>query len=130
MEIFYRFCAKIIQGFGKITRTDICLSMLGWLPVQSEIDKRKLGFLQKLCSMPNNLLSKQIFNARLSMFVIRYDDIQKGYIPDIFKILKKYDTLQFIVKYIDSGTFPNKQTWKKLVKKAYICMNQINGCKE
>ena len=116
MEIFHRFCAKIIQGFDKSTRTDMCLSMLGWLPVQSEIDKRKLGFLQKLCSMPNNLLSKQIFNARLSMFVIRYDDKQKGYIPDIFKILIKYDILQFIAKYIDSGIFPNKRTWKKIVQ--------------
>ena len=86
MEIFYRFCAKVIQGFNRLTRTDMCLGMLGWLPVQAEIDKRKLGFLQKLCSMPNSLLSKNVFNARLYMFTVRPDNKQKGYIPDIFNI--------------------------------------------
>ena len=85
LEIFYRFCAKVVQGFDKLTRTDMCLSMLGWYSIQAEIDKRKLGFLQKLCCMPNNLLSKQIFNTRLSMFVIRTDGKQKGYIPDILE---------------------------------------------
>ena len=47
LEVFYRFCAKVVQGFGKLTRTDMCLSMLGWYSIQAEIDKRKLGFLQK-----------------------------------------------------------------------------------
>ena len=50
------------------------------------------------------------------MFVIRTDGKQKGYIPDIFEILKKYDLLQFIVNYINSGIFPNKLVWKRLVK--------------
>ena len=117
MEIFCRFCAKVMQGFDRSTRTDMCLSMLGWLPVQAEVDKRKLGFLQKLCSMPNDLLPKQVFNARLSMFIVRTDNKQKGYIPDIFKILKKYDMVHFIVNYIESSIFPSKLVWKKLVKR-------------
>ena len=62
------------------------------------------------------MFSKQIFNIRLSMFVIRTDGKQRGYIPDIFEILKKYDLLQFIVNYITSAIFPNKLVWKRLVK--------------
>ncbi|WAR26502.1 hypothetical protein MAR_012206, partial [Mya arenaria] len=90
LERFIRMAAKTIQRFPILTQTDICLAMLGWKRIVSEINLRKLLFLERLCNMPTSVLTKQIFNKRLALFSCRTDKcIQKGFVPDIIRILSK-----------------------------------------
>ena len=44
LEIAHRFCIKLIQSVPKFSRSDIVLTSLGMLPIEAEIDKRKLKF--------------------------------------------------------------------------------------
>ncbi|WAR05956.1 hypothetical protein MAR_021325, partial [Mya arenaria] len=94
LERFIRMAAKLIQRFPIRTRIDICLAMLGMKSIESQIDIKKLTFLECLCNMPVHVLSKQIFNLRLAMYACRTNKItQRGYIPDIINILSKYNLL-------------------------------------
>ena len=47
LEKFIRLAAKSIQRFPSRTRTDMALGMLGWLPMMSYVEKRKLFFSAK-----------------------------------------------------------------------------------
>ena len=51
LERAHRFCIKYIQSVSKYTKTYIALSMLGCLPIEAEINKRKLIFLGQLCQV-------------------------------------------------------------------------------
>ena len=118
LERFIRLAAKCIQHMPTYTRTDIALSLLGWYPIEIQIDKRKLNFLQKLCVMPTYILSRQIFNLRLNLYVIRGFKNQLGFIPDICTLLIKYKLFHYLRSYLVNGTFPSKYTWKGIVNKA------------
>jgi hypothetical protein len=51
----------------------MALSMLGWLPAIAKIDKRKLNFLQKLCTMPSTLLTRKILQMQTDDLVDKGD---------------------------------------------------------
>ncbi|MES9883122.1 MAG: reverse transcriptase family protein [Sedimenticola sp.] len=116
LERFVRMAVKKIQRFPTRTRTDMCLSMLGWKCIQSEIDYRKLSFLGSLCRLPIPVLTREVFNARLSMYVCRTDNNQRGYIPDVVTVLSKYSLSNTLIAYIQTGSFPSKYTWKRMCK--------------
>jgi hypothetical protein len=78
------------------------LGMLGWLPAIAEIDKRKLKFLQKLCTMPLTLLTRTIFNFRLHLYTNRRISGQSWYIPDVCRILRKYNLFNIIESYLET----------------------------
>ena len=56
-------CLKQIQGLKSRWRTDIVLGLLGVLPLQTEIDKRKLTFLGQLCPLERDCQQKSIFSS-------------------------------------------------------------------
>ena len=75
--------------------TDIALNALGITSIESQIDYRKLQFFAQLCRLPCKYVAKHIFVNRL----IRYlgDDRQTlGYIPDIYRILCKYNIIDHL----------------------------------
>ena len=115
LEKFTRLAAKSIQKFPIRTRTDIALGMLGWLPMRARIEQRKLMFLQKLCTMPSEILSRQIFDIRLNLFMLRGQTNQTGFIPDIWEILRRFELLEFVTTYVANSKFPSKSQWKSLV---------------
>ena len=101
----------------------MALVMLGWIPLVSYIDKRKLGFLQKLCLMPTHLLSRKIFNLRLNLFMLKGLKHQIGVIPDVIDIVKKYNLTHFINNYLQNAVFPSKHAkyeWKRITSKSVI----------
>jgi len=119
LNVLQRLFAKTIQKLPIRTRTNIALPMLGWLPISAQIEKRKLVFLQKLCTMPVHLLSRRIFNMRLFTYVQRNDtSTQGGFIPDIFKITSKYGLLEHLQLFIRTSTFPAKGAWNNIVVKS------------
>ena len=118
LERFVRFAAKKVQRFPTRTRTDICLSMLGWRSMISEINARKLSFLGRLCKIPTKLLAKQVFNLRLASYCCTTANNQKGFIPDIVYVLETYKLSNHLINYIQTGDFPTKNMWKRIYKTA------------
>ena len=62
-------------------------------------------FLYRLCSYVNN------------------NNNQTGYFKDIFCVLTKYNLVETVHSYMDTGQFPLKLAWKRLVNQR-IKMNQ------
>ncbi len=116
LERFLKLAAKKVQHFHVRTRTDISLSMLGWVPIAAQIEINKLSFLGRLCNMPVTVLAKKVFNARLALYTCRTDANQRGFIPDIIKILSKYGLTDTLTNYVNTGTFPNKTEWRAKCK--------------
>ena len=50
-----------IQGLPGLTRTDMHESFIGLTKLCSEVEIRKLSFLEKLISLPNDSRAKEIF---------------------------------------------------------------------
>ena len=109
-EKFIRLAAKSTQRFSSRTRTDMALGMLGWLPMMSYVEQRKLLFLQNLCTMPPILLPRKVFNFRLNFFVLRENKNQSGFIPDTWKVLQKYHLEEYLLSYLATSLFPTKGT--------------------
>lgn len=107
----------------------MCESLLGLLPISSEIDIRKLQFLGRLCELDIKTLPKRIFLHRLFSYL--YSPVCKpyGFIPDIISILSKYSLLNHLLLYLDEGYFPPKPEWKIIVKASVLeyHLPDING---
>ena len=118
IQKFQHQIVKKIQGFNMYVRSDICESMVGLFRLTAEIDRRKMLFLYKLCTLPPKSLTKQIFLYKLFFHSDGSNNPCSGYIPDIMTLLKKYNLNQVIEKYIKDTYFPSKLSWKIMVNKA------------
>ena len=117
LEKFQHFCVKKIQCSPWQTLSYMCESLLGLPKLSLEIDKRKLFFLQRLIRMPKNAVTKQIFIRWLFTFQWHITDISPlGFLPDIFKILEKYNLVEYLHNYLTNYTFPTAPVWKRTVK--------------
>ena len=96
----------------------MCQSLTGIDIIISFIDKRKLKFLQKLCCLEDNFLTKKLFLVRLFSYFIDTERIHYGFIPDIINILYRYNLHQYLSEFILEGTFPTKTSWKIIVNNA------------
>ena len=130
LEIAHRFCLKVIQSIPRLSRTDIVLSSLGMLPMEAEIDKRKLVFFGQLCRLDTNTTVKKMFANRLCEYnncPIRV----KGFIPDLVRIVSKYSLTDVLTTFSSTGVFPSKYTWKRLVsssvksKHAFLLQSRV-----
>lgn len=119
LERSHRFCAKYIQSLPSHVSTDIVLCSLDMPCIECIIDQRKLLFLGQLCRLSNLYLAKQVFNNRLVRF-INYDNQYNGFVPDIYRILQKYNLCYVLLSYIDSGLFPSKSIWKAMIRQHVI----------
>ena len=117
LERFLRLAAKYIQKLPTRTRTDIALGMLGWLPISAKVDLRKLMFLQKLCTMQTETLTRRIFDVRLQLFILRGCTNQLGFIPDILKTVEKYKLTDYLRSYMSFSSFPSKFVWRNIVSR-------------
>ena len=109
---------KKIQGFNMYVRSDMCESMVGLYRLTAEIDRRKMLFLHKLCTLLSKSLTKQIFLYKLFFHSDDSNNPCTGYIPDILTLLKKYNLNYVIETYIQDTHFPSKLSWKIMVNKA------------
>lgn len=119
LERANRFVAKSIQGFDQRVRSDMCIGTLGWTTIEAYIDTKKLLFLGNLCRLSPNTLPKRIFITRLYMFLVGSNSYnQTGFIPDISRILVKYNLFHYLSDFLKTGLFTSKYTWKNIVKNA------------
>ena len=114
LEIAHRFCIKYIQNISNRSRTDVALNLLGLLPIEAEIDRRKLVFLGQLCNLRNDNIIKEIFVNRLTYY-LNFTSKATGFVPDIYRICKKYNLLFALDSYVSHGNFPCKATWKRII---------------
>ena len=115
LERVNRFASKRVQCLDVGTMSEAAVGNLGLWTVQAHLDKMKLCFLWRLIHSHTSCCEKKIFVKRLCSF--SYGSRQKmlGFIPDIYRILGKYDMLSYLESYIKHGTFPSKPAWKQLV---------------
>ena len=48
---------------------------------------------------------------------LTHGNVVFGFIPDIWRIAKKYHIDHFIIDFVNSGDFPVKSVWKRILKK-------------
>ena len=104
-----------MQSLPGNTDTDVTLSLLGLNSIELEIDYRKMVFWGQLCRLPSDCTIKQIFMLRLSIY-IKNSHLQRGFIPDIYRILGKYSLIHFLEQCVATGDFLNKYRWKNSIR--------------
>ncbi len=100
IERAHRFCVKAMQSLHPGTRTDIALSVIGQKSLLCEIDRRKLILLGQLCLLPTDCLANEVFVNRL-IHCVSNSARQRGFIPDIYRLLQKYTLLNYLDTFIN-----------------------------
>ena len=118
LEKTHRFCLKRMQGFKTATRTNMVTAMLGTLDIQCEIEKRKLMFLQRICSLDKDTQARQVLIFQLHAFMINNCTFKHGFVPDIVKILTKYNLDSYLHTFLQEGIFPEKKPWRAITRNA------------
>ncbi|MEW8545051.1 MAG: reverse transcriptase family protein, partial [Candidatus Thiodiazotropha sp.] len=114
---FQHHVVKKIQGFHQYVRSDMCESMVGLYRIQAEIDRRKLLFFRRLCTLSSNTLATQIFLFKLFMY-LDSGGSDSGFTSDIWLLLSKYNLTHYIASYLNTMELPSKLQWKHVVNKA------------
>ncbi len=109
-NIFVRVCLGLLGG----TSGSAARGLLGLWSIGAEIDKRKLLFLRRLICASEYCLHRRVFMIRLIRWKWNPDEIT-GFIPDLIGILRKYSLWEYMDNFLQSGDFPSKSEWKKLV---------------
>ena len=109
-----------IQHVPPYTKTDVCLSLIGKMPPNFHIDERKLVFVGQICCLAADHVLRSIFCYGLVSYYgpFAHNCPQLGFIPSITQLLRKYSLEYFIFNFMQSGQFPPKNAWKKLVCQA------------
>lgn len=92
--------------------------MLGVLPFEAEIDKRKLTFFGQLCRLSRDCAVKQLFLLLMSAFMVRTQ--MTGYFLDIHMILSRYGLLNYLETYYSNGLCPGKHAWKRIITRSIL----------
>lgn len=118
LEIMHRFCIKVIQDLPPRTRTDMAQSLIGVPGLEEFIDRRKLIFIRQLTELPSECVAKEIFLLRLCQYKVGHISM-KGCIPDLVRVLDKYQLAEYIIQYHNNATkFPSKEQWKMICDEA------------
>ncbi|KAK3098279.1 hypothetical protein FSP39_017911 [Pinctada imbricata] len=124
LQTLQHFICKNAMQLPTRCRSDIYESFFDILPIHSEIDRRKLLFFGRLCQMSTESLPKEVFLARLFSYCEHISSSQSGFIPDILNVLASYDLLSYLTQWLQDGLFPDKKSWKRIVK-GTITQSQI-----
>ena len=85
-----RFCAKIMQRFGRHTRSYIPCRMLALNSIESYIDQLKLKFCWRVSELSSSCISTQIFLQRLFQ-AIYYLKNHQGFSQEVLGLCRKYN---------------------------------------
>ena len=111
LERVNRFAAKIAQGLAITTMSETAIGSLGLRTIEGCIDKKKLLFLRTMVVSHPESIEKKLFIERLTVFLCAdypLSSVKHGFIPDIYRLLKKYDLQQYMDGYLNDGAFPSK----------------------
>ena len=108
LNTFQHFVCKNALNLPKLCRSDICESFFDVLPIEAEIDTRKLLFLGRLCRLNSTALTKKIFMTRLYAFTYNLARTQRGFIPETIKLLQKYGLTDHLQSWLQDGSIANE----------------------
>ncbi|CAG2206613.1 unnamed protein product [Mytilus edulis] len=107
LERTHHYICKFIQGLPRRTRSDMCVSLLGWLSIESFICERKLLFFGRTCRLPYSAVSFRILLRRLIDARYNQYDTRSGFACDIIEILTKYGLSKYLDQFLNDGQFPS-----------------------
>lgn len=117
IDVFHHYCIKKLQYLPVQTRSAMCESLLGLGSLTAEIEIRKLLFFHKITTMQEICITKQIFLRRLfTYFYSNGNSNQLGFIPDLYKILCKYNLECYLHRFINNRDLPSKSAWNRLIR--------------
>ena len=110
--------ARDIQNLPSNTPDPMVLPSMGWRDITCHIDFVKLMFVQRILALSSMSMYRIIFLRRL--FYILLSGIYNPYSPvaQIVKILYKYNLINHLQMYLNSGIVPTKSEWRCSVKSA------------
>ena len=117
LEVSNRFAGKRIQGLCNTTRSEAVTGSIGLWTVEGYIDKAKLLFLFKLMKSSGTTVHKSLFTFRLFSYLNKLVSKPFGFIPDVFRILEKYELQDYIDDYVTNGILPSEHMWKATITK-------------
>ena len=111
IQPFQHFIAKHIQNFNKRTRSDICETIFHLLRLPTLVDKRNFMVFTETI----RLWSLFTFKTNIFIPFLQIPQRQQfGFIPDIVKILGKYELLPYVMNYDFLAYFRiNRRGWKR-----------------
>ena len=112
LEVAHHMCLNHIQSLPHLTRSDMVTGLLGFTSIEAFIDLQKMLFFGTLCSLEPRELSNKLLHLRLYQFKHSVTATAYGFIPDINRVLTKYELISFRDDYLNSGLFPAKSLWK------------------
>ena len=129
LERVHGYCVKHIYGLFTPTSTLFAFTCLCTVRIETLIEYRKLTLLGQLCRLENDYLCKIVFVNRL----VRYhhgDRQSTGFIPDICSLLVRYSLLDHLTRFLSTGHFPSKYSWKRILNhwitnRVVICISPL-----
>ena len=67
--------------------------------------------------MPAKTLTRQNFDIRLQLFILRGCTNQLGFVPDILKTVEKYKLTDYLRSYMSFSSFPSKFIWRNIINR-------------
>ena len=104
LERAFRFSIKNIQGLPKRTRTIICLGVTGTTSIGSIIDMHKFYFLGHPLRNLTWTLLYIVVTSRLLCFKNKCVQTYVGFIPDLHRIMCKYQLLNHLTELFNTST--------------------------
>ena len=127
LEATHHFWLKRIQNLPVRTRSDMAIGLLGFTSLSAYIDLQKLLFMGSLCRLQSTDVASQVFIRRLFQFKNNCTELNRGFIPDVLTILKKYNLVEHFDLYSSTGSFPTKYKWKAYVNATFLRKNNVTG---
>ena len=124
------------QNLPHLTRSDMVTGLLGFTSIQAPIDTLKLLFLQSLCKLGPDERANKLFKLRLLQFKTTRTNHMIGFIPDVHRVLSKHALTPYIDEYCNTGVFPDKALWKRVVKSRVLYeeelawIERLKGCRD
>ena len=72
----------------------------------------------------SRFLPKHIFISRLLLYLNNCTTISGGFIPDIIKIVRKYDLFSYVDNFVKTSSFASSNKWKYLIKSSGIAFEE------
>jgi hypothetical protein len=107
-----------VQHLPRRTHNCVTRGLLGQLSIVSQLNTKKLLFLERMVSLSSSCIVKLVFLSRL--YDCMHNDGMKGYILDIKHVLYMYELQNYLLCYMQGSRFPDKSEWKQIVKRAVV----------
>lgn len=114
-----------MQSIGQNTRTCVALSLIGSRSIELKIKKEKCTLFGQFCRLDPYFTAKRLFLHRLTSQYYFYD-LKYGFVIDAIEILMSVGLEHIVTEYRNSGMFPSKFYWKKVIN-AKIAQERDNA---